>query len=88
MLPPSSPAQGFITVYGNRDDEIMELRVPGQVLNTVTSVLMIERGARRGGDDKKTRDESDLAKECQPPPGAARARPGFFSKPIGGSLPR
>lgn len=66
----------------------MELRVPGQVLNTVTSVLMIERGARRGGDDKKTRDESDLAKECQPPPGAARARPGFFSKPIGGSLPR
>ena len=74
MLPPSSPAQGFITVYGNRDDEIMELRVPGQVLNTVTSVLMIERGARRGGDDKKTRDESDLVKESQPPPGAARGK--------------
>ena len=52
----------------------MELRVPGQVLNTVTSVLMIERGARRGGDDKKTRDESDLVKESQPPPEAARGK--------------
>lgn len=58
------------------DDEIkaLELRVPGQALNTVTSVLMTERGACRGGDDKKIRDETDSAKECQPPPGATRGK--------------
>lgn len=75
MLPPAAPEQGFITVHGNRDDETkaLELRVPGQALNTVTSVLMREGGAWRGGDDK-IGDETESAKECQPPPGATRGK--------------